>query len=170
MSNIQTNTVATDKEVFIKMVLSNWELQISRINSLLTKLSNEELSAPTAPGRNTGVYILGHLAAVSDNMFTVLGLGERLNSGMDEIFLRNPEESGLEKPTIDELRAYWNDVNALLAQKINQILPDEWFTRHASISEEDFAKEPHRNKLNIVINRTGHLSYHIGQLVYLVKK
>lgn len=170
MSNIETNTVATDKEVFIKMVLSNWETQISRMNSLLDKLSNEELSAPTAPGRNTGVYILGHLAAVSDNMFTVLGLGERINPAMDDIFLRNPEDSGLEKPTVDELRAYWNDVNTLLAQKISQIQPDEWFTRHASISEEDFVKEPHRNKLNIVINRTAHLSYHIGQLIYLVKK
>jgi DinB superfamily len=170
MSNIQNDTVATDKQVFIKMTLSNWDVQISRMNSLLSKLSNEELSAQTAPGRNTGGYLLGHLAAVSDNMFTVLNLGGRLNPGMDEIFLRSPEDSGLEKPTIDELRAYWNDVNTLLAQKISQVQPGEWFTRHASISDEDFAKEPHRNKLNIMINRTNHLSYHLGQLAYLVKK
>ena len=52
MSTITTNT---DKELFIKMVLSNWELQISRMNNLLGKLSDTELSAQTAPGRNTGV-------------------------------------------------------------------------------------------------------------------
>jgi len=164
------NTITTDKELFIKMVLSNWDLQISRMNGLLAKLTDEELAAPTAPGRNTGVYLLGHLAAVSDGMFTFLDLGERLNPAMDEIFLRNPEDSGLKKPSLSELKEYWNNVNALLSEKMSQINPDDWFTRHTAVSEEDFAKEPHRNKLNIVINRTNHLSYHLGQLVYLVKK
>jgi hypothetical protein len=164
------NTTITEKELFIKMVLSNWELQISRMNNLLGKLSDKELSAQTAPDRNTGVYLLGHLAAVSDGLFTFLGLGERVNPGMEVIFLRNPDNSELKKPSISELKGYWNEVNTLLADKLSQIQPDEWFTRHTAVSEEDFAKEPHRNKLNIIINRTNHLSYHLGQLTYLVKK
>jgi len=167
---MSTNTVISEKELFIKMVLSNWELQVSRMNNLLAKLSDEELSTPTAPGRNTGVYLLGHLAAVSDGMLVFLGLGERIDAAMDELFLRNAENSGLEKPSVLALREYWNNVNAILTDKISQVSADDWFTRHTAISEEDFAKEPHRNKLNIVINRTNHLSYHIGQLVYLVKK
>ncbi len=169
MSTIQTTTTI-EKELFIKMVLSNWELQISRMNNLLGKLSDEELSAQTAPGRNTGAYILGHLAAVSDSMFTFLGLGEPLRPEMDELFIRKPENSGIEKPSVSELKEYWNNVNSALTQKISQMQADEWFTRHTAVSEEDFAKEPHRNKLNIVINRTNHLSYHLGQLIYLVKK
>ena len=48
--------------------------------------------------------------------------------------------------------------------------PEDWFTKHSAISAEDFAKEPHRNKLNILINRTVHQGYHMGQLAYLVKK
>ena len=167
---MSTNTIISEKELFIKMVISNWDLQVGRMNSVLAKLSDEQLSAPTAPGRNTGVYLLGHLAAVSDGMFTFLGIGERLNPAMDEIFLRNPEESDLEKPSIAELKEYWNKVNTILSEKMSQVAPEEWFNRHTAVSEEDFAKEPHRNKLNIVINRTNHLSYHLGQLVYLVKK
>ncbi|HTD40568.1 MAG TPA: DinB family protein [Mucilaginibacter sp.] len=167
---MSTNTIITDKELFIKMVLSNWDIQINRMNSLLAKLTDEELSAPTAPRRNAGVYLLGHLAAVSDGMFAFLDLGERLNPVMDEVFLRNPEDSGLEKPSISELKEYWNKVNALLSEKMSHMNADEWFARHTAVSEEDFAKEPHRNKLNIVINRTNHLSYHLGQLAYLVKK
>jgi hypothetical protein len=167
MSTITTNT---EKELFIKMVLSNWELQISRMNNLLSKLSDEELSAQTAPARNTGIYLLGHLAAVSDGLFTFLGLGERLNPAMDDLFLRNPENLGIEKPSIAELKEYWNKVNAILGDKVSQIQTGEWFNRHTAVSEEDFAKEPHRNKLNIIINRTNHLSYHLGQLAYLVKK
>src|ERR1700743_1722872 len=115
---MSTTTINTEKELFIKMVLSNWELQITRMNNLLSKLSDEELSTQTAPGRNTGVYLLGHLAAVSDGLFTFLGLGERLNPAMDEPFLRNPENSGLAKPSIAHLNNYWNEVNSVLAQKI----------------------------------------------------
>lgn len=167
---MSTNTIISEKELFIKMVMSNWDLQVSRMNGVLAKLSDEELSAPTAPRRNTGVYLLGHLAAVSDGMFAFLGIGEKLNPKMEEIFVRNPEESSMERPSIAELKEYWNNVNALLSEKMSQIVPEEWFNRHTAVSEEDFAKEPHRNKLNIVINRTNHISYHLGQLVYLVKK
>jgi len=167
---MSTNTIVSEKELFIRMVMSNWDLQVSRMNSVLAKLSDEELSSPTAPGRNTGVYLLGHLAAVSDGMFTFLGLGEKLSPAMDELFVRKPEDSGLEKPSIAELKEYWNKVNVLLSEKMSQVAPEEWFNRHTAVSEEDFAKEPHRNKLNIVINRTNHISYHLGQLVYLVKK
>jgi hypothetical protein len=167
---MSTITTTADKELFIKMVLSNWEMQISRMNNLLAKLSDAELAHPTASGRNTGVYLLGHLAAIGDGMFIFLGLGEKLNPAIYELFVSNPENSGLEKPSIAELKEYWNKVNDELAQKINSMPVDEWFSRHTAVKEEDFAKEPHRNKLNIVINRTNHLSYHLGQLAYLVSK
>jgi len=163
-------TIVSEKELFIKMIMSNWDLQVGRMNSVLAKLSDEELSTPTAPGRNTGVYLLGHLAAVSDGMFTLLAIGEKINPKMEEIFVRSPEDSAQEKPSIAELKEYWNQVNTALSEKMSQITPEEWFNRHTAVSEEDFAKEPHRNKLNIVINRTNHISYHLGQLVYLVKK
>jgi hypothetical protein len=45
--------------------------------------------------------------------------------------------------------------------------PDQWFEKHAALSEEDFSREPYRNKLNIIITRTSHLQYHTGQLVLL---
>ena len=38
------------------------------------------------------------------------------------------------------------------------------------VSAEDFAKEPHRNKLNLIINRTNHQNTHYGQLIYLKPK
>jgi hypothetical protein len=36
----------------------------------------------------------------------------------------------------------------------------DWFSRHMLVSPEDFAKEPHRNKLNVIINRTNHMANH----------
>lgn len=152
------------------MAVSNWELQNNRLNNLITKLTDEELAAPTATGRNSGSYILGHLAAVSDGLFVSLQLGEKLHPELETIFLRNPENSGLEKPSLTELKDYLSEINTKLNEHISAIQPDEWFTAHSAISAEDFVKEPFRNKLNILMNRTSHLAYHLGQLVYLVKR
>ncbi|HKZ68315.1 MAG TPA: DinB family protein [Chitinophagaceae bacterium] len=164
------NESITGKAVFIKMVLSAWDSYNARVNKLIDALSEEQLSAETAPGRNSGVYLLGHLTAVSDALFPILGFGERLYPQLDKIFLENPDKSGLQMPPINELKEYWKKVNIKLTDHILQVPEDEWFTRHNNISEADFANEPHRNKLNIIINRTNHTSYHLGQLVYLAKK
>jgi hypothetical protein len=37
------------------------------------------------------------------------------------------------------------------------------------VTEEDFANEPHRNRLAILLSRTSHASYHLGQLMFLKK-
>lgn len=167
-------TTATDNTatqiVFIKMAISAWDSHNARVNKLVTSLSDDEWLADTAPGRNSGVYLLGHLIAVSDGLFPILGFGERLYPRLENVFLESPDKSGLPTPSLAELKEYWKNVNAKLSEHISQMPADEWFTRHNSVSEADFAKEPHRNKLNIIINRTNHTSYHLGQLVYLAKK
>jgi hypothetical protein len=170
---MQTQTTTNEsipvKAIFIKMALSAWDTYNGRINKLLDELTDEELQTETAPGRNRGVYIIGHLIAVSDGLFPILGFGERLYPELDKIFLQSPDKAGAEMPSINELKEYWNKVNTKLADHISRMPEDEWFTRHNNVSEEDFAKEPHRNKLNIIVNRTNHTSYHLGQLIYLVK-
>lgn len=171
---MQTQTIINQtipaKATFIKMAISAWETQNARVKKVLDEFTDEQLFAETAPGRNSGVYLIGHLIAVSDRLFPILGFGERLYPNLDKIFIDNPDRSGIEMPAISELKEYWNKVNARLADHISQMPADEWFTRHNSVSETDFAKEPHRNKLNIIINRTNHTSYHLGQLIYLEKK
>jgi hypothetical protein len=39
----------------------------------------------------------------------------------------------------------------------------DWLKKHAAVSEEDFLKEPLRNRLAILLSRTNHLAYHLGQ-------
>ena len=165
-----TNESIPTKTVFMKMAISAWDTYNARVNKLLDTLSEEQLLAETAPGRNTGIYLIGHLVAVNDALFPILGFGERLYPELDNIFVQSPDKSGHKMPSISELKEYWNKVNAKLTDHINQMPADEWFTRHNNVSEVDFSKEPHRNKLNIIINRTNHTSYHLGQLAYLAKK
>ena len=155
------------QELAIKMIIAEWQKQNSRVDKLLETLSDEQLSAETAPGRNSGIYLLGHLTAVNDGLFPLLGFGEKLHPELENIFLTNPDKADLSKPALAELKNYWKEINVKLTQHIDSLQTDEWFTRHNSVSAEDFAKEPHRNKLNIIINRTNHQSYHLGQMTYL---
>jgi hypothetical protein len=165
-----TNESSVTKTVFIKMALSAWDTYNTRVTKLIDALTDEQLATETAPGRNSGTYLLGHLVAISDALFPILGFGERLYPGLDKACVDNPDKSGFEMPPVKDLKEYWKKVNAKLTDHILRMPEDEWFTRHSKVSEADFANEPHRNKLNIIINRTNHTSYHLGQLIYLAKQ
>lgn len=169
---MQTQTIneAPETKLFIKMVLDAWETHNIRFNKLMETLSDVQLLSEVAPGRNRGIYLIGHLVAVNDAILPLLGFGEKLYPQLENIFLSNPDQSGLEMPSTNELRKYNHEINAKLSFQIGQLQPAEWFTRHSVVSAEDFVREPHRNKLNILINRTNHLSYHLGQLALLGKR
>lgn len=163
----EKNTAAIQPDLFIKMVLSAWQSYNDRLNKLLNEVPAEQLALQVAPGRNTGIYLLGHLMAVSDGMLPLLGFGERLYPQQESVFVTEADNPDVPKPPVDELKKYLAAVNAKLSDNMRRLSAEEWFERHTAVSAEDFAKEPHRNKLNIIINRTNHLSYHLGQLIFL---
>ena len=158
------------KEIFVKIVIDAWETQNSRVDKLLEELTDRQLEAATAAGKNSGVYLLGHLTAVSDGLLPILGLSERLYPQLEEAFLKNPEKSGAEKPSIADLKKYWREVNTKIKKHFEAMSAEDWLGKHVAISSEDFAREPHRNKLNVLLSRTNHQSYHLGQLNYLRQK
>ena len=152
-----------------KIALSSWYSTIKRADTLFESMWDEELNSEIVPDRNRGVYLLGHLAAVHDMMMPLLNLGESQSPELFSSFIRTPDDSSNDKFTVDELRKFWKAANANLAKHLDNLSPEEWLEKHSSISEEDFAKEPHRNRLSVLISRTNHLSYHLGQLVLLKK-
>lgn len=154
-------------QLAVKLVLNAWENHIKRADLLFGMLSDEQLQREISPGKNTGVYLLGHLTAIHDALFDILGLGERSYTTLDNTFIKTPDKSGLEMPSVEFLRKYWLDVNVKLKEAFSKIQPSQWFERHMHVSDEDFQKEPHRNKLNVLISRTNHLAYHWGQLILL---
>lgn len=153
--------------LLIKMALDSWYSKIRDTNKLLEKISDDQLSQEVAPGRNRGTYLLGHLVAVHDKMLSLLNLGDRFYPELDEIHLENPDRVKAEKYTASELRQKWHEINAILTDRFNRLSPEEWLQKHRAISDEDFAKEPHRNRLNVLLSRTNHLAYHQGQLALL---
>lgn len=162
--------MATQQKLFIKLALDSWSIYISRVTKLIDELTDEQLQREVSPGRNSGVYLVGHLAAVHDAMLPLLGLGEKLYPELENIFIKNPDKSSLEKPSIKLIRQYWKNVNDALASRFEKMQAEEWFQRHSAISEADFQNEPNRNKLNVLINRTNHMAGHYGQMVFLKEK
>jgi hypothetical protein len=151
----------------IQMAITAWQTQNTRVDKILAEFPEEKLVRDIAPGKNSGVYLLGHLIAVNDNLFPLFGLGPRSFPQYDELFLKNPDKSGRQFPTLQELKKQWQEVNSKLINHFNQMTPDDWFDKHTAVSVEDFKKEPHRNKLNVLLNRTTHQGYHVGQLMLL---
>ncbi|SFE33167.1 DinB superfamily protein [Chitinophaga sp. CF118] len=154
-------------EVVIKTVLLAWDAQIKRAEKLFNGLSDEQLLQEVAPGKNSGVYLLGHLIAVHDAMLPLLGLGEKLYPELEEPFIKTPDKSGLTIPVVKELREYWTAIHSKLSAQFNALTPEQWLQRHNAMTDEDLVREPHRNKLSVLMSRTGHVAYHLGQLVFI---
>lgn len=154
-------------ELFVKMAIDRWNGSIVNLNKHLNALTDEQLQKEIAPGKNRGTYLLGHLIAVHDEMLVLLDMGEKLFPELHEPFIVQADKVATQTPTVSELKAMWHKQNSLLEEKFKKMKPEEWFEKHTAVSREDFANEPHRNKLNIIITRTSHLQYHTGQLVLL---
>ena len=154
-------------ETAIKMTLDRWYGSVASLDKLLNVLTDEQLEKETAPGKNRGIYLLGHLVAVHDDMLTLLDLGEKQYPELTQPFIKLADKVATDLPSVAVLRDYWSSQNALLRAKFDQLTADQWFEKHTAVSAEDFLKEPHRNKLNIIISRTSHLQYHTGQIALL---
>jgi len=157
-------------DFIVKLIVDAWLGQVNRVDKLLEEMSDEQLQQEIAPGKNSGVYLIGHLAAVHDAIMPLLNFRQKLHPELEEVFIKNPDKSGLSKPPVKQIRAYWKEINDALQSHFLKMDTNDWLQRHEAISAEDFIKEPHRNKLNVLLNRTNHLANHIGQLLLLRKK
>lgn len=151
----------------VKLILDRWEASMHNYDVLLKSLSDDQLQKETSSGKNRGIYLLGHLVAVHDSMLPLLNFGEKQYPELTKIFIESPDKAVTELPSAQELRTIWNRQRVYLKEKMDLLNPADWFERHTAVSEEDFLKEPHRNKLNIILTRTTHLAYHTGQMIYL---
>ncbi|HRH67956.1 MAG TPA: DinB family protein [Flavobacteriales bacterium] len=158
------------RPLFVKMALDAWGREVSATSTLLGKLSDDQVMKEVSPGRNRGIYLLGHLTAEHDQMLALLRFQEVMHPELKPVFIDAPDRAVAALPSMHQLREQWTTVNDTLLDHAKRLPPEEWFTRHANISADDFPKEPHRNRLNVLLSRTNHLAYHRGQLVLLAEK
>ncbi len=157
-----------EKSIMIKMVTNSWSIGSLRINKFLNEISDKEMELTIVPNGNQVKWIIGHLAASNNTALETLGIAKVINPILVDYYSKKqlPGHSPLSN---DEIKDYWHKTLSLLNSGLEHFTAVDWFERHNSISPEDFTKEPHRNKLNVILNRSVHLSHHFGQLSILVK-
>lgn len=144
--------------------MDRWWTSVKNCDEILHSLSDEQLEKEIAPGKNRGIYLLGHLIAVHDDMLPLLDMGKKKYPELNRPFIELPDKAATELPSVKVLRQFWEEQKADLKQRFDALKPEDWFQKHTAVSESDFMNEPHRNKLNIILTRTTHLTYHTGQL------
>ena len=153
----------------VALGLKAWKTQIERADKLFRSLSSDDVLREIAPGKNRLLYLWGHLTAIHDAMLPLLGIGERLYPEFDVAFVSNPDKSQAAIPSHEQVRQAWTTVNGELLKGLEKMSWPDWAQRHAAVSEEDFAKDASRNRFSILLSRTNHLSYHLGQAVLGLK-
>lgn len=154
----------TDLERMTATAVNTWKQTINRIDQALSSISDAELEQQVANGRNRVFYLVGHLTAVHDRLFLLLGLGARSHPALDAEFLDNPDTHRPSSLAAADLRNAWTEVNTKLTAAFESLRPEEWLEKHTAVSAEDFAKEPLRNRLSVLLSRTNHASFHWGQI------
>jgi hypothetical protein len=94
----------------------------------------------------------------------ILGLGKKVYPELHSVFVEAPDKSVGIIPSISELKQIWTTVHDRLRKEFGMMTTDDWFSRHESMNDADFEKNPARNKLSVLNTRTAHLAYHYGQL------
>jgi DinB superfamily len=150
--------------ILTKIALNAWQIQVDRCTQFVNNLTDEELMREVAPGKNRGIYLVGHLAAIHDAMPEILGIGKREFPELQAVFVQAADKTIKQIPSASELRQIWTKVHARLQNEFAKIPPDAWFIRHESMTDADFEKDPARNKLSVLNTRMAHLAFHFGQL------
>jgi hypothetical protein len=165
-----TQPEASQADVFARTVLNSWKLSLDRLNKMFDGFSDDELQQEIAPGKNRIFYLMGHLVAVHDRMFPLLGLGERLHEELDHPFVTNPDRTTPDPMSAPALRQLWASVNGTLTRAMEALPAEAWLQKHDAVSAEDFAREPLRNRLAVVLSRTAHVQFHTGQIRLATKQ
>ena len=153
----------TSEELYLAVALNGWKGNIERADKMFSGLSDEEVLKEIAPGKNRLIYLWGHLAATHDAMLPLLGFGRRLHPELDVAFISNPDKTQGGIPSVERVRKAWREVNGRLFEGFASLSAADWLKKHGAVSEEEFMKEPLRNRLAVLLNRTNHLAYHLGQ-------
>jgi uncharacterized damage-inducible protein DinB len=162
-NSLEARFKMSTEEQLSNTALNAWKLVTARLDTAIAPLSDEQLQKQVAPGKNRLFYLVGHLTAVHDRLFALLGLGERLHPELDEIYIANPDRTHSDPVSAAELKRAWSEVNSKLTAAFEKLTPQQWLEKHTAVSDEDFAKDPTRNRLAVLMSRTNHAAFHTGQ-------
>jgi crotonobetainyl-CoA:carnitine CoA-transferase CaiB-like acyl-CoA transferase len=153
----------------IEISLLQWNTYNTRMQKMMDAISDQNFNSPITPNGNSPSWVFGHLVDTDDKLLELFGISKRLFPELEKIYHheRGTNQSGhLSKA---ELITKWKAITAELDKAFNSWNEKDWMSRHTAVSEEDFKKEPQRNRLNVMLGRVSHKASHMGQVAMQAK-
>jgi len=152
-----------------EICLLQWKAYNARMQKALDSISAQKFNEPIVANGNSPSWLFGHLADTDDKLLELFGIGKRLHPELEKIYHHERGKNQTGHLSKEELSAQWKAITSALDKAFDSWTEKEWMNRHTAVSEEDFAKEPQRNKLNVMLSRVSHKASHLGQIAMQVK-
>lgn len=154
-----------------KQFFEQWKAMVEWVNENLELLTDEELQAELSPGKNHGVWLLGHIIESEDNLSVYLGKAPRLYPEYEAIFGQRSKLLPVgEYPLVALLRSQWVGVVAKNETILSQMPDAEWNEPHAKLQPGEEETDYFATKGRCIMIWILHQNYHNGQLSLLVSK
>ncbi len=153
----------------LDICLIQWDTYNKRMQKALDGLSLENFNRPIVSGGNSPSWLMGHLADTDDKLLELFGISERLFPELTTIYHHEKGTNQTGHLSKEELTNKWKTIVAALDDAFKKMNESDWLNRHTAVLEEDFKREPQRNKLNVLLSRVSHKASHLGQVAMLPK-
>lgn len=148
----------------LQICLLQWDTYNRRMLKSLDTLTDEKFNQSIVADGNSPSWIFGHLVDTDDALIELFGIGKRHYPELAEIYHHKGGTNHQHHLTKKELTAQWKEITSTLDRAFKSWSESDWLARHNAVSEEDFKKEPQRNRLNVMLARVSHKASHLGQI------
>lgn len=148
----------------IEICLLQWATYNTRMQKVLDTINDQNFNSPITPGGNSPSWLLGHLVDTDDKLLELFGIQKRLFPELEKIYHHERGTNQAGHLSKAELTSKWKAISAELDKAFKSWNEKDWMGKHTAVSEEDFKKEPQRNKLNVMLSRVSHKASHLGQI------
>jgi uncharacterized damage-inducible protein DinB len=153
----------------IDICLLQWETYNRRTLKVIESLTDQNFNTPIVPNGNSASWLLGHLADTDDKLLELFGIRSRMYPELEKIYHHERTTNQTGHLSKADLITKWKAISVELDRAFKSWSESDWLGRHTAVTEEDFKKEPHRNKLNVMLSRVEHKASHLGQIAMLPK-
>ncbi len=155
--------------ILSKQFQRQYEMMVEWVNGTIDPLTDDEFKMEIYPGKNHGVWLLGHLVTSDDDFSMFMGKGEVMFPEYYEVFgqgskLLPPEEY----PPVSELRSAWKKVCEKNRKIYSELTDDELQLPHALVKNID--KDYFKTKERVIMAWHLHQLYHAGQLGIIISQ
>ncbi len=147
-----------------EICLIQWDTYNKRMQKVIDTISEQNFNAPIVTNGNSPSWLLGHLVDTDDKLLELFGISNRLFPELEKIYHHERGSNQTGHLSKGELATKWAAISAALNKAFKSWSESDWLSRHTAVTEEDFKKEPQRNKLNVMLSRVSHKASHLGQI------